>query len=506
MLKKLLVGLVGLVLLVVVGAWVWWPENLVVKGPVLDSLTGRQVEAPAEKSLSGRFELPVGFRMGVFAKDVPHARMMRVTATGDLLVTSMRDGNVILLHRDQNGDGKADGRTMLFHGLNVPHGLALHEGYVYVAETSRILRARFNPETRITGALELVFDGLPSGGNHRTRTIGFGPDNMLYVTVGSSCNVCIEEHPYRAAMLRMNADGSDAAIYATGLRNTVGFDWRPGTGALYGTDNGRDLLGDDTPNCELNLIENGADYGWPYAYDNQVPDPEFGADNKDKISRSEPMAHGFGAHRAPLGIRFLDPKLAPDGYDDAALVALHGSWNRSTLAGYKVVSLHFDGTDIAQKDFLTGFERDEDVVGRPVDIAQGPDGAIYVSDDYAGVIYRIGFDDIAVAKEVNPGDERSSPLAGLRREDITLSSNAGAQLFEKNDCASCHTPGRAPENIQVKVLKNLGARYTVESLAALLQTPPSPMPSFDFTPEQRINLAVFLMSEDFSQPMGTPLP
>jgi glucose/arabinose dehydrogenase len=499
MLRKILIGLMVIVVLLAVGIWIWWPKNLAVNGPILDFITGRQAETPAETTVESRFKLPDGFKIGIFAADVPHARMMRVTETGDLLVTSMREGNVYLLHRDEDGDGKSDGRTLLFFGLNVPHGLALHDGYIYVAETDRILRARFNPETRLAGSLELVFSGLPAGGNHRTRTIGFGPDGMLYVTTGSSCNVCIEEEQYRATMVRMTPEGENAQVFATGLRNTVGFDWQPGTGTLYGTDNGRDLLGDDTPHCELNRIEEGADYGWPYAYDDQVPDPDFGDGNEDKVKASRPLAHGFGAHVAPLGIRFLEPKLAPEGYDDVALVALHGSWNRSTLSGYKVVALHIseDG-DIEEEDFLTGFEKDEDVIGRPVDVAHGPDGSIYVSDDYAGVIYRIGFGDIAVDTDTVKAETEpaSQPLEGKGIEEAAAQ---GAILYADHSCASCHEPAMAPEGTQAKVLKDLGARYDVDSLMALLATPPSPMPKPDLTEEERRAVAVYLLTRETSQ-------
>lgn len=500
MVRKILVGFVAIILVAVLGLWLWWPENLTVKGPVFDFLTGRQAETPAEKTVESRFKLPDGFRIGLFATDIPHARMMRVTATGDLLVSSMREGNVYLLHRDEDGDGKSDGRTLLFFGLNVPHGLALHDGYLYVAETNRILRARFNPETRIAGSLELVFDGLPADGNHRTRTIDFGPDGMLYVTIGSSCNVCIEKEPYRASMVRMTANGENPEIFASGLRNTVGFDWQPGSGTLYGTDNGRDLLGDDTPHCELNRIEEGAHYGWPYAYDDQVPDPDFGKGNEDKVKASRPLAHGLGAHVAPLGIKFLDPALAPEGYEDAALVALHGSWNRSKLSGYKVVAVHIseDG-DIEEEDFLTGFEKDEDVIGRPVDIAQGPDGAIYVSDDYAGVIYRIGFDGIAVDDTQITEEVATDPLADMAADVILEQSARGAILYADHSCASCHDPAMVTEGTQAKILVNLGARYDVDSLVVLLGTPPSPMPQPELTDEERRAVAIYLLSRDATQ-------
>ena len=190
-------------------------------------------------------------------------------------------------------------------------------------------------------------------------------------------------------------DGSGEEIFATGLRNPVGFDWRPETGELYATDNGRDLLGDDFPPCELNRIERGGFYGWPYANGDRVADPDLGAGRERRIASSLSPAHAFRAHNAPLGIHFVRGARAPRDYHGAALVALHGSWNRTRKDGYKVVSLHWrpDGA-IEERDFAVGFERDEDVIGRPVDVAEGPDGAFYISDDYAGAIYRVAYGEL----------------------------------------------------------------------------------------------------------------
>ncbi|WP_417460396.1 PQQ-dependent sugar dehydrogenase [Kordiimonas sp.] len=496
MLKKLLSGFAAIIIIAGLGLWIWWPENLVAKGPFLDFLTGKQVEAPKPDDLKNRFKLPNGFTIGIFARDVPHARMMRVTDAGDIVVTSMREGNVILLHKDEDGDGVSDGRTTLFSDMNVPHGLALSNGYIYVAETDRISRAPYNATERKAGPLEVIFRGLPPGGNHRTRTIDFGPDGKLYVSTGSSCNVCIEDHPYRATMVRMEADGSGANVFATGLRNTVGFDWHPITGKLYGTDNGRDLLGDDTPNCELNLIEDGADYGWPYAYDDKVSDPDFGNDNQDRVEASRAPVHGFGAHRAPLGMRFLSGTKSPRGFENAALVALHGSWNSSKLVGYKVVTLHFgsDGS-VTEQDFLTGFEQNEDVIGRPVDIAQGPDGAIYISDDYTGVIYRVGWGEIAVGTSAQAAETPSSaPFSDVSADARAALIEDGRSLFRENGCAACHMQADAPEGVQVKELKNLKARYDAAGIVQLINTPPGPMPTYDhLSPSDREALAAYLL-------------
>lgn len=495
MLKKILAGFLFIFIALAVGLWSFWPENMIVHGPVLDFLTGKQLETPSEKTVANRLKLPDGFRVGVFATGVPHARMMRATVRGDLIVSSIREGNVILLHADDNGDGLSDGRTTLLSGLDTPHGLALQNGYLYVAETHRIIRAVFDHTARELGPVEVVFEGLPPGGNHSSRTIGFGPDGRLYVTIGSSCNVCIEDHPYRAAMLRMNADGTEAVTFASGLRNTVGFDWHPITGKLYGTDNGRDLLGDDIPHCELNLIEEGQFYGWPYTYDDKVVDPDFGEGHEQDIAASKEMVLGLGAHVAPLGIKFFDPDNTPAGYEGAALIALHGSWNRSVLSGYKVVSVHFgeDGR-VEQRDFLTGFELDEDVIGRPVDMEQGPDGAIYISDDYAGTIYRVGWGNIAVSGQLADRQENANPLAGLSEEALRNYSIKGAALFAANDCATCHDPALAPEGVQVKLLDKLAGRFDVSGLMALLNTPPGPMPRPEINEEDRRALAIYLLA------------
>jgi len=494
MFKKILKWFFGIVVLAVAGLWFFWPSGYAINGPLLDFITGKQLDAPSDKVLKERFKLPDGFRIGVFASGINNARTIAVTETGDILAASMRPGEIILLHRDEDGDGASDGRTVLVSGLGHPHGLALFDGYLYIAETEQIARGRFDTEARTLGALEVVFAGLPAGGNHTTRTIGFGPDGMLYVAVGSSCNVCIEEQPFRASMLRMNPDGSGATTFATGLRNSVGFDWNPATGGLYATDNGRDLLGDDTPHCELNLLEEGADYGWPYAYDDRQPDPDFGPGNEGKVQASRPMVHGFGAHRAPLGLRFFGQNNAPLGFEGAALAALHGSWNRSELAGYKVVSLHFraDGS-VEERDFLTGFELDEDVIGRPVEMAFGSDGGIYISDDYSGTIYKVGWGNISVPGFAVKTKQASEPLVEFDAATLFDMTEKGAGLYNDNGCAACHDPAAAADGVQVKILEGLASRYDIAGLSALFATPPGPMPPFELNKAESEALSVYLL-------------
>ena len=374
----------------VLAALVWWgPVPVSDKRVMLDFLLGRGIAPPDTNTVVARLRPPPGFRVQLYSAEVPLARVLMFTPQGDLIVSRTRADVVSLVERDRNGDGVADGHRVLFDDLDGPHGLALHDGWLYIAERTAIGRVRFDATTgRPSGAYERILTGLSADGFHQTKTLGFGPDGWLYVTQGSSCNVCLEQDPRRATMMRLQPDGSGAEIFATGLRNSVGFDWAPWDGALYATDNGRDLLGDDFPPDELNRIVQAGFYGWPHVNGFGVADPDFGSQSPDHLQPIGP-AHGFRPHNAPLGIHFLRGARAP-GYERAALVALHGSWNRRTPDGYKVVALRWrDDGSIEESDFLTGFLNEDGIIGRPAFVTEGPDGAIYVSDDYAGVVYRV---------------------------------------------------------------------------------------------------------------------
>ncbi|HEY8516190.1 MAG TPA: PQQ-dependent sugar dehydrogenase [Candidatus Binatia bacterium] len=462
-------------------------------------------DAMTESEVRARLRVPEGFAVNSFASGIPNARMMRFTEAGDMLVSSPREGKVWLLARDRNGDGTADGKRVLLDGLNRPHGLALHDGWLYVAETDAVLRVRFDAESgTVRGAPERIITGLPGGGNHWTRTIAIGPDGKLYVSIGSSCNVCIEDDPRRAAIVRYELDGSNETLYATGLRNAVGFAWQPGTGDLYATDNGRDFLGDDFPPCELDRVVEGGFYGWPYANGDRVPDPDYGAERPDLVAKSIPPVHGFGAHTAPLGMTFYDGDAFPERWRGAIFVAQHGSWNRSRKSGYQVVAVFLDEEGGAREEpFLTGFEVDDKVYGRPVDVAVGPDGALYVSDDFTGSIYRVAYGAAAPlpaasptaggAAGVQPG---ADPLAGLSPEEVERARATGRTLWEQSACAGCHEPPQAgTPSATYRPLGGLKAKYTIDSLATFLRTPQPPMPAYPFPEEQRRALAIYLLSE-----------
>jgi len=340
------------------------------------------------EAVAARLTPPQGFAVNAYAIGLGQARAAVLTSKGDIIVSSPPH-RVLLVKADSDGDGRSDGAETLIVKLENPSGLFLDGDQLYIAEDSRVLRVGFDAETgKIVGTPETILPDLPRGGVHWTRTIKKGPDGYFYVSIGSSCNVCVETNPWRAGIIRFKP-GEKAELYASGLRNTVGFDWQPGTNALYGVDNGRDWLGDNLPPEKVNLIKEGGFYGWPYLYGDNQPDPNFGKEVSDRTSHSIPPVYALPAHVAPLSILFLrHSKMAKFG--DAALVAEHGSWNRSQKIGYQVVALHWREGQITEEPFLTGFLKGgNDVLGRPVDIVESPEGMIFISDDYNGVIWRV---------------------------------------------------------------------------------------------------------------------
>lgn len=340
---------------------------------------------------SRELHAPSGFQIQLYAAGVPGARFMAVGPGGDLYLSMSRAGRVVMLP-DRDGDGMADQVVTVAEGLDLPHGLAWHEGALYVAENSRVIRLEYQDGalTPATGYTVVVGD-LPRGGSHWSRSIAFGPHGRLYVAAGSSCNVCREDDPQRAAISRYNADGTGEEILATGLRNAVGLAFHPETGELWATENGRDRLGDNFPPDEINIVYPGRHYGWPHCHGNRVPDPEWG--RGFDCGQTEPPAVALQAHSAPLGLAFYTGDAFPAPYRGQLFVAFHGSWNRSVPTGYKVVMVPVQAGRPAggYTDFLTGFLGHDGAWGRPVDLVVGADGALYLSDDKAGAVYRITY-------------------------------------------------------------------------------------------------------------------
>ena len=336
--------------------------------------------------------LPPGFAIAIFAKNLGNARFMTLDPRGTLLVSIPRSGRVIALP-DDNGDGQADSALPVVEGLELPHGLAFLDGQLYVAETGRIVRFDYDPARhRVLGAPTTVVADLPARGQHWTRTIAIGPDRRLYVSAGSSCNSCEERDPRRAAITRYDLDGRAGTPFGTGLRNAVGIAFRPGTSELWATVNGRDWFGDDRPSEYVTRIDEGGFYGWPYCHwtpAGPVADPDLGGADRCKTALRPSFL--YQAHTAPLGLAFYTGSQFPSEYRGDLFVALHGSWNRAVPVGYKVIRVRLGGTTPVAEDFATGWLVSGRSWGRPVDLAVAPDGALYVSDDSLGVVYRITY-------------------------------------------------------------------------------------------------------------------
>ena len=331
-------------------------------------------------------QVPQGFEVSVFAEGLSGVRMLEVGPDDRLYAARSSAGQIVRF--DLNEDGTANGDpAVVASGLRQPYGLAFHEGNLYVGETHQVIRLagpEFTTET-------VTVPGLPIGG-HWTREIVFGPDGLLYLSVGSSCNLCEEGDIRRAAVVRYGADGSGQEIVGVGLRNAAGLAFHPETGALWASQNERDRLGDDVPAEELNILAPGGaveHYGWPYCYEDGVPNPEYA--DAQRCEGTISPALEMQAHSAPLGMAFYTGEQFPAEYRGDLFLAFHGSWDRSEPTGYKVVRVRVEsGQPVSYEDFVTGWLTGAGSVrGRPVAVAVGPDGSLYVSDDGAGRIWRV---------------------------------------------------------------------------------------------------------------------
>jgi len=334
--------------------------------------------------------LPAGFEIEFFAKDVENARQMALSDSGIVYVGSRRAGNVYAL-QDLDKDGTADTKFVIAKGLNLPSGIAWKDGSLYVAEVDKILVFKDIDKNLNKPKSEVFFSGLPSDKHHGWKFLRFSPSGELIIPIGAPCNVCEAPTELHSKIFSLNMHSKKMTELARGVRNSVGFDFHPTTGELWFSDNGRDMMGDDIPACEINRVsKNGEHFGFPYIHAGDIKDPEFG--QLAKASDYTKPALELGAHVAPLGIHFYRGKMLPNKYRKQLLVAEHGSWNRSKKSGYKVgLATLKDSKIVAYQEFISGFMKDEKTYGRPVALLEMPDGSLLISDDFAHVIYRVSY-------------------------------------------------------------------------------------------------------------------
>lgn len=355
---------------------------------------GSQDVRPAhltQSTYGGRLWAPPGLEVRDFGT-LEGVRALALAPDGAVYASVPRRGEVVRLH-DADGDGVAERQVVAVRDLDRPHGMAFRDGALYVATTGAVVRVTLDPASGVAVGAPQVIARYSAGGGHWTRTVIFGPDGGMYVSIGSTCNVCEERTPDRAAVMRFDADGRNGRVYSSGLRNAVGMAVHPQTREIWVTQHERDNLRpdhQDLPHEEINILRDGAHFGWPYCHGNRVPNPEFG--DAARCATTVPPAFSMQAHSAPLGMTFLDRATAlPEGWRGDLLVAYHGSWNRDRPTGAKVVRIRVrDGRPVGVEDFLVGWQ---DVHGRrwgrPVDVLVAGDGAVLVSDDQAGTIYRV---------------------------------------------------------------------------------------------------------------------
>ncbi|MDP9840480.1 Raf kinase inhibitor-like YbhB/YbcL family protein [Neorhizobium huautlense] len=377
-------------------------SDVVIQGSILEP---EKLEVTDDAKLTGLIKAPTGFKVDVFARDLINPRMLAVSQKGIVYATRRSVGDVIML-KDGNNDGKADGAVTVASRPNM-HGIAFDGNKVFLVTINDVYSADVNEEGTF-GSLTRIINDLPDAGQHANRTINVGPDGMLYISVGSTCNECQEDNPENATIVRASKDGKTRTIFASGLRNTIGFDWEPATGALYGIDHGIDWLGDEVQIEELNRIEQGKKYGWPYVYGmsgiNPHINPPEGITLDQWAKQSTEPVLGYTAHSAPMQMAFYDGSAFPADYRGDAFIAMRGSWNRRPPSGYEVVRVNFEnGKPVGFEKFLEGFLLQQEngkygYLGRLTGIAVGKDGSLYVADDSNGVVYKVSYTG-AVAKQ-----------------------------------------------------------------------------------------------------------
>ncbi len=372
---------------------------------------------PATSDRIGQLKVPEGFTVQPFAQGLGNSRIIAVSDRGFVYVSRREEGDVLLL-KDEDGDGKADKAPMQVVSRAQAHGLAIKDNKLYLVTVKEVFVADIKQDGTL-GPLEMIIGDLPDSGQHPNRVMAFGPDGMLYISVGSTCNACNESNAENATVLRATPDGKSRTIFASGLRNTIGFDWNRQTGELWGLDHGIDLLGDEVQPEELNKLERGKQYGWPHVYGKgdiyPQSTPVGGLTKEQWREQSVPMALGYTAHAAPMQMKFYSGTSFPAEYAGDAFATMRGSWNRNPASGYEIVRIHFEnGQPKSIEPFLTGFLTDggKTHFARPVGLAVAKDGSLLMADDTNGVIYRVAY--TGTAQKVT--EQKTAPASVMQAQ------------------------------------------------------------------------------------------
>ncbi len=385
--------------------------------------TFKPAKVAATPARVSQLKAPAGFTVSVFADELKNARIIAIGPQNRVYVSRREQGDVVLL-QDANGDGRADAPPEVVANRSGAHGIAVHDGKFYLVTVKQLFAADVQPDGHL-GPLKMLISDLPDGGQHANRTLAFGPDGMIYLSVGSTCNACNEDNPESATLLRISPDGKHRSIFATGLRNTIGFDWYPVTGELWGMDHGIDFLGNDIQPEELNKLERGKRYGWPHIWGADGINPQ--STPPGEISKAQwkalstPMVLGYTAHAAPMQMLFYRGSSFPSDYVNDAFVTMRGSWNREPASGYEIVRVRYtNGKPVAFEPFVTGFLTDDGTthIARPVGLAATADGSLLMADDANGVIYRVAYTDPAPRANdtVSAPPRRDAPAGPMKAQ------------------------------------------------------------------------------------------
>jgi Raf kinase inhibitor-like YbhB/YbcL family protein len=487
--KRAAVGVFAGALLVCSAGWAQQGDGTNV-GWAVHVFKPAKVEATPERI--AQIKAPPGFKVTLFAQGLKNARIIAVAPNGNIYVSRRDQGDVLLLK--MNAMGEQDGAPVIVAHRSGAHGLAIRDNKLYLATVKQLFVADLKPDGQL-GPLKLLIKDLADAGQHADRTIAFGPDGQLYMSVGATCNACNEDNPENATMLRITPDGKTRRIFATGLRNTIGFDWNPSSGELWGLDNGIDFLGDDSQPEELNKIEFGKQYGWPHVYGagdiNPQSTPAGGITKEEWKARSTPQVLGYTAHAAPMQLVFYRAHAFPSEYVGDAFATMRGSWNRAKASGYEIVRIHFvNGRPQSIEPFVAGFLTDNGTthIARPMGLAVARDGSLLMADDANGGIFRVAY--------VGSGSAQSN--APLQSIPATAMISATSKAF------GVPLAKDRPETSTVAALSVTSSDFSASGMmpVAMSEYGEAASPQLAWTPAAKARSYVVIMEDPDAKPQA----